>query len=92
MTNAPLTPILRLIAVFALAVLTECAYTGYAYFVARGNVVLGPLFAGLIAIGKGTLVYIYARDPLQIATLAVGQVLGTFLTLKVINRNQRGRK
>jgi hypothetical protein len=70
--------------VFVLSVLTECAYTGYAYFVARGDVLRGPLFAGLIAIGKGILVYTYTRKPIQIATLAVGQVIGTYLTLNII--------
>lgn len=77
----------RLAVVFVVSILTECCYTGYAYFVARGDTVRGPLFAGLIAVGKAVLVYIYARDPLQIAALAVGQVVGTFLTLTVINRN-----
>ena len=82
--------ITRLLTVFVLAILTECAYTGYAYFVARGDKVRGPMFAGLIAVGKGILVVAYVRDPWQIATLAVGQVLGTWLTLTVINGRSKG--
>jgi hypothetical protein len=70
--------------VFVLSILTECAYTGYAYFVARGDVLRGPMFAGLIAVGKGILVYTYTKKPLQIATLAVGQVIGAYLTLNLI--------
>jgi len=70
--------------VFILAILTEMCYTGYAYYVSRGNTVLGPTFAGLIAIGKGVLVYVYSKDPFQIGVLAIGQVLGTWLTLTII--------
>lgn len=86
MSDAPLTFAGRLALVFILSILTECAYTAYAYYVARGDIVRGPAFAGLIAIGKGVLVYNYARDPWQIGTLAVGQVIGTWLTLKVIKK------
>jgi len=71
--------------VFVLSVLTEAAYTGYTTFVSRGNTGLAPVFAGLIAIGKGTLVYIYSRDWVQIGILAVGQVIGTYLMMLLCN-------
>ena len=86
MNDAPLPFAWRIVTVFIGAILTECAYTSYAYYVARADKVRGPIFAGLIAIGKGYLVYTYARDPFQIATLAAGQVVGTWLTLTVIKR------
>lgn len=70
-----------------MAIVTEACYTGYAYYVARGDMMRAPLFAGAIAIGKGILVVNYVREPLAgIATLAVGQVIGTWLTLKFIKR------
>jgi len=76
--------IIRLLIVFVLSILTEACYTGYAYYVARGDTVRGPTFAGLIAVGKAVLVLQYVREPLAIAALAVGQVAGTWLTLTVI--------
>jgi uncharacterized membrane protein YfcA len=39
-----------------------------------------------IAVTKGILVYLYAREPVLIAALAIGQFIGTWLTLKVIHR------
>ena len=80
--------IIRLLVVFVLSILTEACYTGYAYYVARGDTVRGPTFAGLIAVGKAVLVIQYVREPLSIAALAVGQVAGTWLTLAIIKRRQ----
>ena len=78
--------ILHLLFVFTLSILTEAAYTGYAYFVARGDRMRGPMFAGLIGVGKAILVVNYVREPLTIAALALGQMAGTWLTLTVINQ------
>ena len=78
----------RLLIVFVLSILTEACYTGYAYYVARGDTVRGPTFAGLIAVGKAFLVIQYVKEPLAIVALALGQVAGTWLTLKVIQRRK----
>lgn len=78
--------ILRLLFVFGMAILTEACYTSYAYYVARGDTVRGPVASGLIAIGKAVLVIAYVREPIAVAALALGQVVGTWLTLKVIRR------
>jgi hypothetical protein len=75
----------RWLFVFILAVATEAAYTCYAYYMARGDQVRGPLSAGAIAIGKGILVVNYVAEPLLgIAALTLGQVAGTWLTLRFI--------
>ena len=76
--------IVRLSIVFILSIITEACYTGYAYYVARGDTLRGPTFAGLIAVGKAILVIQYVREPPVIAALALGQVAGTWLTLRVI--------
>jgi hypothetical protein len=73
--------------VFIVGILTECAYTGYAHYCAKADTTKAPLFAGLIAVGKGILVVNYVRSPVQIATLAIAQVMGTYLTLSVIRRH-----
>jgi len=72
--------------VFLVGILTECAYTAYAHYCGKADVVRASVAAGLIAIGKGILVVSYVRSPAQITTLAVAQILGTFLTLKIIRR------
>lgn len=75
----------RLLFVFVVAIITEGFYTVYAYYVARADLIRGPLASGAIAIGKGILVVNYVAEPLWgIATLTVGQVVGTWLTLKFI--------
>ena len=76
----------RLALVFFLAIITEGFYTSYAYFVARGDTVKGPLSSGAIAIFKAILVIQYVKEPLTIAALAVGQIIGTYLTLRIIKR------
>jgi len=80
---------IRLLGVFILSVLPEACYTGYAYYVARGDTLRGPTFAGLIAVGKAMLVIQYVHEPLAIAALALGQVAGTWLTLRVIQLRKR---
>ena len=72
--------------VFVVGILTECCYTAYAHYCGKADVVKAPVFAGLIAVGKGVLVVSYVKSPLQIATLAVAQVLGTWITLRVIRK------
>jgi len=79
---------MRLVIVFILAVITEGFYTAYAYYVARGDRVRGPLASGMIAIFKAILVIQYVREPIMIASLAVGQVIGTYLTLGLIKRRE----
>lgn len=73
--------------VFVLAIATEAAYTCYAYYVARGDLLRGPLSSGFIAVGKAVLVITYVHEPATIAALALGQVVGTWATLRFI----RGR-
>lgn len=75
-----------LLLVFVLAIITEGFYTSYAYYVARADLVRGPLASGAIGIFKAILVIKYVREPLMIAALALGQVVGTWLTLKAIRR------
>lgn len=76
----------RLLFVLLVAIVTEACYTVYAYYVARGDMVRGPIASGAIAIGKGILVVNYVREPAAIITLAIGQIIGTWLTLKFIRR------
>ena len=80
--------ILRLLFVFSMAIVTEACYTSYAYYVARGDTLRGPISSGLIAVGKAILVIAYVREPLMVAALALGQVAGTWLTLKAIQRRK----
>ena len=75
-----------IVIVFVLAVITEMCYTGYAYYVSQGDTVRAPIAAGLIGVFKGILVVAYVRDPIMIAVLAVGQVCGTYLMLRFIQR------
>lgn len=77
-----------LLLVFVLAIITEGFYTSYAYYVARADLVRGPLASGAIGVFKAILVIKYVREPLMIAALAVGQVVGTWLMLKVIRRGR----
>jgi len=84
----------HLLLVFGLAIITEAFYTSYAYFVARGDLVRGPLSAGAIGVLKAILVIQYVREPLMIAALALGQMVGTWLTLRLIRSREvrNGRK
>jgi hypothetical protein len=75
----------RLVIVFLLAVVTEGFYTCYAFYVARGDLLRGPLASGGIAVLKAILVIQYVREPVMIAALAIGQVVGTYVTLRLIN-------
>jgi len=81
----------RLLFVFSMAVVTEACYTCYAYYVARGDTLRGPMASGLIAVGKAVLVIAYVREPIMVAALALGQVAGTWLTLKIIRRWFHGK-
>lgn len=72
--------------VFVIGVLTECCYSAYAHYCGKADALKAPIFAGLIAVGKGILVVSYVRSPVQIATLAVAQVIGTYATLRLIGR------
>jgi hypothetical protein len=76
----------RTFLVFVLAIVCEGFYTAYAYFTARADLIKAPLASGGIAVFKGILVCLYVREPIHIAALAVGQVIGTFLTLKLIHK------
>jgi len=71
-----------------MAIITEACYTSYAYYVARGDLLKGPISAGLIGIFKAILVITYVREPVMIAALAVGQVCGTWLTLRFIRHRE----
>lgn len=77
--------------VFFLAIVTEAFYTCYAFYVARADLVRGPLASGAIAIFKAILVIKYVREPLMIVTLALGQVVGTYLTLRIIRAKQSSK-
>lgn len=77
--------------VFVVGILTECCYTGYAHYCGKADRTRAPIFAGLIAVGKGILVVSYVKSPLQIATLAVAQVLGTWITLSMIKGDQNAQ-
>jgi len=81
--------LLKLLVVFCLAIITEGFYTNYTYFVARGDMVKGPLSSGAIAVFKAILVIQYVREPIVIAALAIGQIVGTYLTLRLINPRER---
>lgn len=78
--------IYRLILVFALAIITEGFYTSYAYYVARADTFRAPLSSGGIAIFKAILVIMYVREPLMIAALVIGQMIGSWLTLSLIKK------
>lgn len=78
--------ILQAVFVFGLSIVSIACYTAYSYYTARGDPLRSPLASGGIAITKGILVYMYAREPLLIVALAVGQVIGTWLTLRLIHR------
>jgi len=75
--------------VFVVGILTECCYTGYAHYVAKADTVRGPIFAGLIAVGKAVLVIAYVHEPMQVAVLAVAQMIGTWVMLRVIKKGDR---
>jgi len=77
----------KLAFVFVMAVICESFYTGYAYYVSRADLVRAPAAAGAIAIFKAVLVIQYVREPIMIAALAIGQVIGTYMTLRFIKRN-----
>ena len=76
----------RAVLVFGLAVVCEGFYTSYAYFTARGDLLKAPLASGGIAIFKAILVCLYVREPVMIAALTVGQVIGTYITLRLIHK------
>ena len=76
----------RTVLVFGLAIICEGFYTSYAYFTARGDLLKAPLASGGIAVFKGILVCLYVREPIQIAALAVGQIIGTYITLRLIHK------
>lgn len=78
----------RLLLVFALSIVTEIFYTCYAYFVSRVELLKAPACAGLIGIFKAIVVIQYVREPRAIATLAVGQVIGTYVALSVLKRRE----
>lgn len=78
----------NMLLVFGLAIITEGFCTSYAYFVARGDIIRGPLASGGIAILKAILVIYYVHEPWLIAALAVGQVVGTYITLKIIAKQK----
>jgi len=79
----------RLLFVFVPAILCEAAYTTYAYYTARADTTRAPIASGFIGALKAVLVLAYVREPIQIAALVVGQVVGTYLTLKIIKRGKR---
>jgi len=78
----------QLALVFVLAVVCESFYTSYAYYVSRVDLVRAPLASGGIAVLKAILVIQYVREPAMIAALALGQVVGTYLTLRFIKRGE----
>ena len=80
---------LSVVLVLILSIVTEVFYTGFAHFVSRGNKRLAPLCSALIALGKGSLVYIYTKEPIQIATLAVGQYIGTLIMLDLLEQREQ---
>lgn len=79
----------RLLLVFGLAILCEAAYTSYAYFAARADTIRAPIASGAIAVLKAILVIAYVKEPIQIAALMLGQMVGTYLTLKIIKRGKK---
>ena len=80
--------LMRSAMVFILAIICESFYTRYAYYVARADLIRGPASAGAIAVLKAILVIQYVHEPVTIAALALGQILGTYLTLKFIKRGE----
>jgi len=81
--------VLRLLFVFGMAVVTEMAYTSYAFYVSRVDTVKAPISSGLIGVFKAILVIAYVREPVMITALALGQVLGTWLTLRYLKSKAR---
>jgi len=79
---------LRLVFVLVMAIITEATYTTYVYFGSRGDRVRAPISAGLLGVFKAVLVILYVREPIMIAALSVGQMVGTYLMLEFI-RNRK---
>jgi hypothetical protein len=82
----------RLLFVFGLAIVCEAAYTTYAYYTARADTIRAPIASGAIAILKAILVIAYVKEPIQIGALALGQMIGTHLTLKIIKGKFPGKE
>jgi hypothetical protein len=82
----------KLIFVFIMSIITEVFYTSYVYYCSKLDTMRAPISSGLIGIFKALIVIAYVKDPLAILSLSIGQVIGTYLTLRYLKNKNKHRK
>lgn len=74
---------LVILRVLLLSFVAELAYAGYTVCVAERRTALAMLATAMIAILKGGLVISFVREPRLIPAVAAGQVVGTYVVLRL---------
>lgn len=78
--------------VFFLAAVTEVFVARYVFYAARADPVRGSLASGAVAVLKALLIIQCVREPLVVVVMALGQMIGAYLMLRVIRAKQEVRR